>query len=148
MFQKLIATSPTWITLPIRIALGIVFAAHGAQKVFGWWAGPGLEKFGTFPAPYGWMRPGWLWMWAAAFAELLGGVLILLGLLTRVGALLIFIVMLVAILGVHWAGGFFLQNQGYEYALSLLFMAISLLIAGGGRLSLDEGLMDPRYRRR
>lgn len=148
MFQKLIATTPTWIALPLRIGLGVVFIAHGAQKVFGWWGGPGITAFGANPAPYSWMQPHWLWMYAAAVAELIGGILVLIGLLTRVGAILILPVMLVAILGVHWGGGFFLQNRGYEYALSLLLMAVALIISGGGRLSLDEGLMDPRYRRR
>ena len=90
-------------------------------------------------------------MGAAAFAELAGGALILLGLLTRVGALLIIPVMLVAMFGVHWAGGFFSTNKplaGVEFTVALLGMALALLISGGGRVSVDERLMDPRYRRR
>lgn len=151
MFQKLIRTSPVWFTLPLRLALGLVFVAHGAQKVFGVWGGPGLSGFTAMPAPFG-LRPAWLWMGAAAFAELLGGALVLLGLLTRVGALLIAVVMLVGMFGVHWGNGFFLSNEpgadGIEYALALAGAALALLISGGGRLSLDEALMDPRYRRR
>lgn len=146
MFQRLIETSPTWITVPLRLALGIIFIAHGAQKVFGVWDGPGLAKFTSFPAPLG-MQPGWLWMGAAAFAELIGGVLILTGLLTRVGAALVAFVMLIAIFGVHW-GAFFSNNKGFEYPLSLLGMALALLIAGGGQASLDRSLMGPRGRRR
>jgi putative oxidoreductase len=134
--------------LIIRVVVGLVFFAHGAQKVFGWWGGPGLTNFAAGSAPYSWMQPSWLWLYAAAFGELVGGAFVLLGLLTRVGAILIAVVMLVAIFGVHWAAGFFLQNMGYEYAFSLLLIAIALIISGGGRLSLDEGLMDPRYRRR
>ena len=65
------------------------------------------------------------------------------GLLTRVGALLILPVMLVAIFGVHW-GSFFMSNRGIEYALSLLAMALALLITGGGRASFDEALMRRR----
>jgi len=145
MFQRLIETSPTWITVPLRVVLGIIFCAHGAQKVFGAWEGPGLAKFSAFPAPLG-MQPGWLWMGAAAFAELVGGILILTGLLTRVGAALIAFVMLVAILGVHW--GTFFGGKGMEYPLSLLGMALALLIAGGGQASLDRSLMGPRGRRR
>ena len=152
MFQKLIATSPTWTTLPIRLTLGAILFAHGAQKVFGWWGGPGLEKFATFAVPYSWMRPAWVWLWAEAFAELAAGVFVLLGLLTRAGALFITLIMLVALFGVHWSGGFFLNQgigiDGIEFTLARLGMAVALLVAGGGRLSLDEGLMDPRYRRR
>jgi putative oxidoreductase len=150
MFQKLIRTSPVWFTLPLRLALGAVFVAHGAQKVFGVWGGPGLAQFAAGQAPLG-LTPGWLWMGAAAVVELVGGALVLTGLMTRLGALLIVPVMLVAMFGVHWAGGFFITNKpmpGVEYTVALVGMALALLISGGGRLSLDEALMDPRYRRR
>src|ERR1041384_4341783 len=89
MFRRLLSTTPTWITLTLRLALGIVFIAHGAQLVFGWWNGPGLTKFVAFDPPFHFMRPGWLWMGAAGLAQLIGGVLVLLGLLTRVGAFLL-----------------------------------------------------------
>ncbi len=148
MFQRLIATYPTWATIPLRIALGAVFIAHGAQKVFGVWGGPGFNKWLATPPPFAFMRPTWFWMGSAAIFELLGGALVLLGLLTRVGAAMIAIVMLVAIFGVHWSGGFFLQNRGYEYAFSLLCAALALLIAGGGKFSIDESLMGRRGRRR
>jgi putative oxidoreductase len=150
MFQKLIRTSPVWFTLPVRLALGAVFVAHGAQKVFGAWGGPGLGRFTSGQAPLG-LRPAWLWLGAAAVAELAGGALVLVGLLTRLGALLLLPVMLVAMFGVHWAGGFFITNApvpGVEYTLALAGMCLALLVSGGGRLSLDEALMDPRYRRR
>jgi putative oxidoreductase len=148
MIRELIATTPTWITLPIRLTLGVIFIAHALQKVFGLWGGPGWAKFTSFPPPYGFMRPAWLWMGAAAVAELLGGTFVLLGLFTRVGAFLIASVMLVAMFGVHWKGGLFLSNQGYEYTLALLGMAVALVIAGGGRASIDENLQDARGRRR
>ena len=147
MLRKLVETWPTWMTLPLRAALGAVFIGHGAQKVFGLWGGPGLSKFAGGEGPYAWMQPGWLWMGAAAFAELLGGVLVLTGLLTRVGALFIIPVMLVAIFGVHW-GSFFMSNRGIEFPLSLLAMALALLIAGGGRASFDEALTGRRGGRR
>ncbi len=145
MFQQLIATAPTWINLPLRIALGLVFIGHGAQKVFGIWGGKGLNEFMAGTPPLG-LRPAWLWMGAAAFAELVGGVLVLFGFLTRLGALMIVPVMLVAIFGVSW-GGFFLP-KGFEYALVLLCIAFALVFAGGGRLSVDEKLMHSRGRRR
>ena len=148
MIRELIATTPTWIALPIRLALGLIFIGHGLQKVFGLWGGPGWSKFTSFPPPYGFMRPAWLWMGAAALAELVGGALVLLGLFTRVGAFLIASVMLVAMAGVHWKGGFFLANQGYEYTLALLGMAVALLVSGGGRASIDENLQGARGRRR
>ena len=104
MLRKLTATSATWAMLPLRLALGVIFIAHGAQKVFGTWEGPGLRAFMNFPAPYPFMRPAWLWMGAAAFAELVGGILVLLGLFTRLGAFLIFCVMLTAMLWLFGQG--------------------------------------------
>lgn len=149
MFRSLIETWPTWITMPLRLALGAVFIAHGAQKVLGVWGGTGLAAFVDGQAPLG-LRPAWLWLGAAAISELLGGALVLLGLVTRVGALMIAAVMLVAMLGVHWRGGFFLQNSGIEYTVALLGMALALLISGGGRASFDEALSNRRqsFRRR
>jgi len=147
MFRKIIATAPTWITGPVRLALGIVFIAHGAQKVLGYWGGQGFSAFIQFKPPFEFMRPGWLWMAAAALSELIGGILVLLGLLTRLGALAIAIVMLVAILGVHW-GAFFANNKGIEYPFALLAMSIALIIAGGGQASVDRLLMNGGGRRR
>jgi putative oxidoreductase len=147
MFQSLIATTATWFTLPVRLALGLIFMAHGAQKAFGVWGGPGWTKFLSFPAPFGFMRPTWLWMGAALAAELVGGALVFFGLLTRVGAFFLAITMLVAMVGVHWGGGFFLSNKGIEYTVALLGMSLALLIAGGGRLSVDEKLQAPPRRR-
>jgi putative oxidoreductase len=145
MFRKLIATSPVWMPLPIRLALGVIFAAHGAQKVLGSFNGPGLATWISFPAPFPFMRPAWLWMGAAAFAELIGGVLLFLGLLTRLGAFLLFCTMLTAMIGVHWKAGLFLP-EGFEYALSLLAMSLALLISGGGMASIDLALSSSRRR--
>jgi putative oxidoreductase len=146
MFRRIISTSASWVPVPLRLALAAIFIGHGAQKVLGSFSGPGLAKFASFLPPYSFMRPGWLWMGAAALAELIGGALLLLGLLTRVGASLIGCVMLVAIIGVHWQGGFFLSNQGYEYALALLAMCLALLISGGGMVSIDRSLSSGRRR--
>lgn len=145
MFRKLVATSPVWMPLPIRLALGVIFVAHGAQKVLGSFSGPGLAKFTSFPAPFPFMRPAWLWMGAAAFAELIGGALVLVGLLTRLGAFLLFCTMLTAVIGVHWKGGLFLP-AGFEYAMALLAMSLALLISGGGMASIDLALSSGRRR--
>ena len=112
MANRLTATSPTWTLLPIRLTLGTIMMAHGAQKLFGLWGGSGLSSWLNRPAPLD-LRPSWLWMGAAAFSEFLGGVMVMLGFYTRVGAFLISCVMLVAIFGFHWPRGFFLTAGGF-----------------------------------
>ena len=146
MFRKIVATSPYWFTVPIRLALGAVMIGHGAQKVLGSFGGPGFEKWVAGTTPFSFMRPTWLWLGAAAIAELVGGLLIVLGLLTRVGAFFVACTMLTAVVGVHW--GFFFAPKGFEYALSLLAMALALLIAGGGMASIDLALSSARGGRR
>ena len=145
MFRKLVATTPNWFALPVRLALGGIFIAHGAQKVFGAWGGQGIKAFIQNPAPYGWMRPAWLWMAAAAFGELVGGALVVLGLLTRLGAFLLAFTMAIAIFGVHWPA-FFSSQKGIEYPLALFAMAFALLICGGGQVSIDQKLASTRRR--
>ena len=148
MFRRLAATSATWFALPIRLGLAAVMIAHGAQKVLGSFSGPGFKTFIGGTTPFGFMRPTWLWLAAAAFSEFLGGILVGLGFLTRVGAFCISCVMVTAIAGVHWSGGFFAANRGYEYPMSLLAVAIALLIAGGGQASIDRALSGGRVGRR
>ena len=137
MLRRLTSTSASWAPLPLRLALGIAFLAHGAQKVFGSFGGPGFRQFISFPAPFTFMRPSAAWMGAAAFAELIGGALVLIGLLTRLGAFLITCVMLTVIFGVLRYKGFF-APEGMELAISFLAIALALLITGGGLLSADR----------
>lgn len=144
MFRRLIATSSTWFTLPIRLGLAAVMIAHGAQKVLGSFGGPGFNTYISGGTPFSFMRPAWLWLTAAALSELVGGIFIALGFLTRVGAFFIGCVMITAIAGVHWPGGFFASNRGYEYPMSLLAMALALLISGGGQASVDRALSGGR----
>lgn len=144
MFQKIIATSPYWFTVPIRLGLAAVMIAHGAQKVLGTFGGSGFNKFIAGTTPFGFMRPAWFWLATAALSELVGGLFVAIGFLTRVGAFFIACTMLTAIAGVHWSGGFFASNRGYEYPLSLLAMAIALLISGGGQASVDRALTGGR----
>ena len=140
MFRRLIATSATWFALPIRLGLAAVMIAHGAQKVLGSFNGPGFKTYIGGTTPFGFMRPAWLWLALAALSELVGGLLVGLGFLTRVGAFFIACVMLTAVLGVHLPGGFFAANRGYEYPMALLAMALGLLISGGGQASIDKAL--------
>ena len=135
MLRRLSSTSSLWATVPLRLALGIAFTGHGAQKVLGSFNGPGWAKFTSFPAPFPFMRPAWLWMGVAAMSELIGGILVLLGLFTRLGAFLIACVMLVAIFGVLWPR--FFAPEGMELAVAFLAMALALLITGGGQASVD-----------
>jgi putative oxidoreductase len=123
--------------------MGAIFIAHGSQKVLGKFNGPGLRAWTAMNTPFPFMRPAWLWMGAAAFAEFIGGMLVVLGLFTRVGAFVIAITMLTAIIGVHWPN-FFANNNGLEYPMALLAMAVALLISGGGQLSIDKALMQRR----
>jgi len=136
MFRRIIATSSTWVTVPLRLALGAVFVAHGAQKVLGSFNGPGFSAFTSGNTPFSFMKPASAWLAAAALSELIGGTLVFLGLLTRVGAFLVSCVMLTAILGVHWPN-FFASNRGFEYPMTLLATALALLVAGGGAASVD-----------
>jgi len=140
LIGRLTFTSSTWATLPPRLAIGIVFIAHGSQKVFGTFGGPGLTKWMTLTplAPY-LMRPAWFWLAADALSEFLGGVMILLGLFTRIGAALICIAMLTAIVHVHWPH-FFITEKGFEYPLTIIGAVLSLVILGGGRASGDQYL--------
>jgi len=140
MLRKLASTSASWVPLPIRLAAGAIFIAHGAQLVLGKWGGPGLNKFMTYPPPFAFMRPGWLWMAGAALAQLIGGGLLVLGLFTRLGAFMLICVMLTALIGVHWPNGFFLKPEasGIEFNVALLGMALALLISGGGLASADR----------
>jgi putative oxidoreductase len=143
MFRRLIATSSTWITIPIRLALAVIMVAHGLQMVLGVFNGPGFKGWISGTTPFSFMRPPWLWLAAAAFSELVGGILIGLGFLTRVAAFFICCTMLTAIIGVHWPN-FFSNNRGFEYPLSLFAISLSLLISGGGMASVDRALAGGR----
>jgi putative oxidoreductase len=143
MLRRLIATSPTWFTLPIRLSLAAIMMAHGSQKVLGTFGGPGFKAFISGNTPFSFMRPTSFWLGAAAFSEFLGGILIGIGFLTRAGAFFIACTMLTAIVGIHWPN-FFASNRGFEYPLALFAMAVSLLISGGGVLSVDQALSRKR----
>lgn len=131
-----------WGPTVLRLAVGAVFFAHGAQKMWGWYGGPGLEGWLGFASQTG--MPKWL-AFLAAFAEFFGGVGLILGFLTRLSALGIFFVMAVATLKVHWANGFFMnwsgvpnQGHGIEFTLTLWAAALSLMLTGCGKWGIDN----------
>lgn len=135
--NKIIATNNSYSALALRLPLGIIFAAHGAQKLFGWFGGYGLEGTGQWMASIG-LEPGVFLAALSGSAEFFGGLFLILGLLTRPSALVLAVTMLVAIFTVHINNGLFMNNNGYEFGLALLAGAVSLLISGGGRASADS----------
>lgn len=143
MLRRLTSTSPTWMTLPLRLALGVIFIGHGAQKVFGTFNGPGWAKWTAMSqaVPFSFMQPPKAWLAAAALSELVGGVLVLIGLLTRVGAFVLICTMLTAI-KLLWPA--FFAPTGIELPVALLAGALALLIGGGGQASIDQKLSGRR----
>ncbi|HEX5843590.1 MAG TPA: DoxX family protein [Pseudomonas sp.] len=121
----------------LRIVAGLTFAAHGAQKLFGWFGGYGLAGVGQWMESIG-LAPGYLLALLAGSAEFFGGLALVIGLLVRPAAAVLAVTMLVAIVTVHLANGFFMSNNGYEFALALLAISLAVMIEGAGKLSLDQ----------
>lgn len=141
--QRILSTDNGSGALALRIPVGIIFAAHGAQKLFGWFGGYGLEGTGQFFGSVG-LNPGYLMALLAGTAEFLGGLALILGLLVRPPAAVLAFAMLIAIFAVHIGNGFFMDKGGYEYALALFAASLSLLFSGGGRFSVDRALTGER----
>jgi putative oxidoreductase len=139
--QRALATESNLLGLVLRLPAGIIFVAHGAQKLFGSFGGYGLEGTGQWMASIG-LEPGYWMALAAGSAEFFGGIALLLGLLTRPAALILAITMLVAIITAHLPNGLFMSNNGYEFGLALLTMTAALVLNGGGKLSLDRKLSE------
>lgn len=139
LFQRILSTNAGWAPLTLRIVVGIIFIAHGAQKLFGIWGGGGLEGTGQFFASIG-LTPGYLMALLAGVAEFFGGLALLVGLLVRPAAAVLAVTMLVAVFAVHVEHGFFMSNNGYEYSLALFAASVTLLFSGAGRLSVDAAL--------
>ena len=125
--------------LLLRLVVGPTMAAHGAQKLFGWFGGYGLQGTGGFLEKLGFV-PGRRHALAAGLAEFVGGLLLALGLVTPLAATLIISVMFVAVATVHVKNGYFNHNQGFEYNLTLAVVALSIAIMGAGPVSLDAAL--------
>ena len=137
LLTKLTTSQAGFSALELRIPVGITFIAHGAQKLFGAFGGYGLEGTGQFMASLG-LEPGYTLAFLAGSAEFFGGIAILFGLLTRPAAAVLAFTMLMAIFSVHIGNGLFMANNGYEYALALLAVSVSLVFSGAGRLSIDS----------
>ncbi|MCP8686440.1 DoxX family protein [Marinobacterium sedimentorum] len=123
----------------VRITAGLLLMPHGAQKLFGWFGGYGLDATGQFFATSLGMEPGFLFALLAGLVEFVGGLALVLGLLTRPAALAIATLMGVA-LTVHAANGFFWTSGGVEYPLMWGLIAIAVFLRGGERFSLDSRL--------
>lgn len=125
--------------LILRLVVGLILAAHGAQKLFGWWGGPRMTGW-TQTVRKLRIRPARPWAWLAALSEFGGGLLLALGLLSPLGSLAIAGVMLVAIATVHLSRGFWATKGGYEFNLALIAGAVAVALAGPGTYSLDAAL--------
>ena len=139
LINRIFSTRPGWATLVVRIPLGIIFVAHGAQKLFGWFGGYGLSGTAQYMDSIG-LTPGVVLASLAGGAEFFGGLALLLGLLVRPASVALAFTMLVAIFSVHISKGLFLSNGGFEYGLALLAVTVALVISGAGRFSLDRAL--------
>jgi putative oxidoreductase len=124
--------------LVVRVALGVIFLGHGAQQMFGSFGGPGLDGFGTFLAGNGFQQPAML-AGLTAVVELVGGVLVVIGLLTPLAAAGLLAVMIDAI-SLKLGGGMFgtRGGGGYELEFALAAMAAALTLTGAGRIALDR----------
>ena len=122
--------------LVVRVVFGLIFAAHGAQKLFGWFGGYGIAGTGGWLESTGY-RPGKFFATALGLTEIVAGLLLALGLLGPVGPALIIVVMIVAMVTVHLKNAFFVSTNGIEHPLMFTVMAIGLALTGPGRYSLD-----------
>jgi putative oxidoreductase len=123
-----------WALFILRAVAAIIFMAHGSQKLFGWFGGPGLEGTMGPQGPGGGGVIGLL----VAIGEFFGGLGLLVGVLSRFSAAAIILIMLGAIAMVHGKNGFFLSDKGFEYNLALIGLALPILIAGPGPLTVPR----------
>jgi putative oxidoreductase len=144
MIRKLLATDNNTATTILRLVLGVIFFAHGAQKMLGWFGGYGFS--GTMSFFTGVMHIPALFAFLAIAAEFFGGLGLIFGVLTRIAAFGIFSNMVVAIAMVHYQYGFFMnwtgaqKGEGYEYHLLVLAVTTFLMIRGAGAASVDRML--------
>ncbi|HEY8529476.1 MAG TPA: DoxX family protein [Paenibacillaceae bacterium] len=125
--------------LIIRLVVGLTFAAHGAQKLFGWLGGYGPKGTGGWMESIG-LRPGVAMAVIAGLIEFAGGLCFAAGLITPLAGVLLALVMIVAIAKVHIPKGFWNSNGGYEFNLVLVAVTVGVALTGAGAYSLDAAL--------
>jgi putative oxidoreductase len=128
-----------WAPVVLRTVAGTIFAAHGAQELFGWFGGHGLDGAGQWMEKAG-LLPGYPAAVLAASAEFLGGLALILGLMVRPACAVLTIVMAAAIVAMRFKDGLITADNGYEFGLSLLIISVSLLLTGAGRASVDHAV--------
>jgi putative oxidoreductase len=121
--------------LVLRLALGIMFTAHGLQMAFGLFGGPGVKGFSQMLSGLG-FAPAIFWSHIASYTVLVGGILVILGVQTRWAAILLLIFILTAGIKVHLGKGFFLSNGGYEYTFIIAAICIALILLGPGKFNI------------
>ena len=141
LINSILATRAGYGLTILRIVVGIIFAAHGSQKLFGWFGGYGLAGTAQWMESIG-LAPGTLMAALAGGTEFFGGLALIVGLLARPAALGLSFTLLVAIFSVHISNGLFMANNGYEFALALLGGTVAVLIEGAGKLSIDRAIAD------
>jgi putative oxidoreductase len=125
------------LVLPLlRVGLGIILVPHGCQKFFGWFGGAGFVRFTQIFENVGY-KPGALWVTVVAATELIGGLLLVFGLFTRLAAFAVVIFMINAV-WVTSSKGFFWTSGGMEYSILILLVALVFLVKGGGDYSIDK----------
>ncbi|WP_223589552.1 DoxX family protein [Pseudomonas sp. A-R-19] len=137
LINKVLSTRAGYGLTVLRIVVGIVFAAHGSQKLFGAFGGYGLAGTAQYMESLG-LTPGYLMATLAGGTEFFAGLALIIGLLVRPAALGLIFLSLVAIFTVHISHGLFMANNGYEFALALLGGSIAVLIEGAGKFSADR----------
>lgn len=139
LINKVLFTRAGYGLTVLRIAVGVIFAAHGSQKLFGLFGGYGLAGTAQWMESIG-LTPGYLMASLAGGTEFFAGLALIIGLLVRPAALGLAFLSLVAIFSVHISNGLFMANNGYEFALALLAGSIAVLIEGAGKLSADRAI--------
>ncbi|UVM52233.1 MULTISPECIES: DoxX family protein [unclassified Pseudomonas] len=139
LINKVLSTRAGYGLTILRIFVGIIFAAHGSQKLFGMFGGYGIAGTAQYMESIG-LAPGHLMAILAGGTEFFGGLALIIGLLTRPAALGLSFLSLVAIFSVHISNGLFMANNGYEFALALLGGSLAVLIEGAGKLSVDRAI--------
>ncbi|SCZ18683.1 MULTISPECIES: DoxX family protein [Pseudomonas] len=139
LINKVLFTRAGYGLTILRIAVGVIFAAHGSQKLFGLFGGYGLAGTAQYMESID-LTPGYLMATLAGGTEFFAGLALIIGLLVRPAALGLTFLSLVAIFTVHISNGLFMANNGYEFALALLGGSLAVLIEGAGKLSVDRAI--------